>query len=210
MTDPIDRRALLAAGLAAVAAPAFAQPATRLATSDNGLVRVVMKTGKGLITLDLNLAKAPITTRNFLRYVDARRLDGCAFYRSAHAPGAPEVGVIEGGLRNNPAKIFKPIAHESTLVTGLSHTDGTISMASARPGTATADFFIVVGDQTSFDADPANPKTNAGFAAFGKVADGMDVVRAIHDAPVSPTAGPMKGEMLTPPVPILTVRRVAG
>jgi peptidyl-prolyl cis-trans isomerase A (cyclophilin A) len=204
----IHRRSLIAAGLGALAASGLAPRA--FAQADGGLVRVEMKTGMGLITLDLNLAKAPITTRNFLRYVDARRFDASTFYRSAHAPGAPEIGVIEGGLRNNPAKIFKPIAHESTIVTGLSHIDGAISMASARPGTATADFFIVVGDQTSFDADPANPTANAGFAAFGHVADGMDVVRAIHGAPVSPHAGPMKGEMLTPPVPILTVRRVTA
>jgi peptidyl-prolyl cis-trans isomerase A (cyclophilin A) len=203
MTQMFDRRALLAAGLTLAATPALAQP-------DTGLVRVTMKTGKGVITLDLNVGKAPITARNFLKYVDLKRFDGSTFYRAAHAPGAPEVGVIEGGLQNNPAKILRPIPHESTLKTGLTHKDGTISMACRAPGTATADFFICLGDASSFDADPNNPKAQ-GFAAFGQVVDGMDVVRTIHGLPTSKTAGPasMRGEMLSPPVRIISVRRAA-
>jgi peptidyl-prolyl cis-trans isomerase A (cyclophilin A) len=196
-----DRRTLIAAGLALAATPAVAQ-------INAGLVRVVMKTGKGLITLDLNAGKAPITTRNFLRYVDARRFDGARIYRASRADGDPNVGVIEGGLQGDPAKVFKPIAFESTLKTGLTHGDGTIAMASSRPGTATADFFICVGAQPSFDATLAAPES--GFAAFGQVTDGMDVVRAIlasrTDLPTKFKA--MKGEMLNPPVTILTARRI--
>jgi peptidyl-prolyl cis-trans isomerase A (cyclophilin A) len=106
--------------------------------------------------------------------------------------------------------VFKPIAHESTAKTGLTHKDGTVSMARRGPGTATADFFIVVGDQPGFDADPTGQGDKDGFAAFGQVVDGMDVVHAIFEQKVSATAGvgAMKGEMLSPPVPILTVRRV--
>ena len=152
--------------------------------------------------------KAPITTKNFLRYVDARLLDGSSFYRVSHAPNAPRIGLIEGGLRGR--KVFKPIAHESTATTGLTHKDGTISMARLQPGSATADFFIVVGDHPGFDADPAAEGDNQGFAAFGRVVDGMDAVRAIFTQKVSPTAGAgvMKGEMLSPPAPIISVRRV--
>ena len=195
-----DRRTLLAASFALAAAPAFAE-------TDAGLVRVALKTGKGLITLDLNAAQAPITTKNFLRYVDARRFDGARIYRASRADGDPNVGVIEGGLQGDPAKVFKPIAFESTLKTGLTHIDGTIAMASSRPGTATADFFICVGAQPSFDATPTAPES--GFAAFGQVADGMDVVRAIlasrTDLPTRFKA--MKGEMLNPPVVITSARR---
>jgi peptidyl-prolyl cis-trans isomerase A (cyclophilin A) len=184
------------------AAPARAQ-------SEAGSVRVALKTAKGLITLDLNLARAPITTRNFLRYVDLRRFDGASFWRAARAEGAPDTGVIEGGLKGDPAKVFKPIAFESTLKTGLTHKDGVIAMASARPGAATADFFICVGDQPSLDATPAAPQS--GFAAFGQVVDGMDVVRAILASPTSPRvgAGAMRGQMLSPPIAILTARRLA-
>ena len=199
----IDRRALLAGGLVLAAGPAWAQINT-------GLTRVAMKTVKGVITLDLDVGQAPITARNFLRYVDLRRLDGSTFYRTSHADGGPEVGVIQGGLRGDPAKVFRPIAFESTIRTGLSHKDGTLSMAANAPGKATADFFICLGDQPYFDADPSDPTNKPGFAAFGQVVDGMDVVRAIHDLPTSSTAGGanMRGEMLSPPVTIRTVRRV--
>lgn len=205
MTLRIDRRGLIAASLALAAAPAWAEP-------DEGLVRVAIKTHQGVITLDLNVAKAPITAKNFLRYVDLKRFDGSAFYRAARIKEAPQLGVIEGGLRGNPAKVLKPIAHESTVKTGLSHKDGTISMARRIPGDATADFFICSGDQPSFDADPANPAKTPGFAAFGQVSDGMDVVRAILALPTSPTAGVgvMRGQMLSPPAPILSVRRVVA
>jgi peptidyl-prolyl cis-trans isomerase A (cyclophilin A) len=200
MSAPIDRRTVLAGGLALASGRALAQ-------DDAGLKRVVMKTGQGLVTLELEAAKAPITTRNFLRYVDARLLDGSSFYRVSHAPNAPDFGLIEGGLRGR--KAYKPIAHESTIKTGLTHKDGVISMARLAPGTATADFFIVIGDHPGFDADPAGEGDNQGFAAFGRVVEGMEVVHAIFTQKVSPTAGvgPMKGEMLSPPVAIVSVRR---
>ncbi|HEY2662013.1 MAG TPA: peptidylprolyl isomerase [Caulobacteraceae bacterium] len=218
MIRPIDRRGLLAAGLVLAAGPALAQsqtpapasaPPAPLAPPEAGIVRVALRTGKGLIVLDLNQGKAPITAGNFLRYVDLRRFDGASFYRASRIQGAPETGVVQGGLRNDPAKVLKPIAHESTLKTGLSHKDGAISMGRRAPGTATSDFFICVGDQTYFDADPAAKGDNLGFAAFGYVVQGMDVVRTILALPTSATGGVgvMRGEMLKPPVPILTARR---
>jgi peptidyl-prolyl cis-trans isomerase A (cyclophilin A) len=119
------------------------------------------------------------------------------------------MGLIQGGLQNDPAKLLPPIAHESTLQTGLSHTDGTISLARYAPGTATSDFFICAGNFTSLDADPNLPGDNLGFAAFGKVIEGMDVVRKILGSPTSPTKGAdagMTGQILEPPVPIVSAR----
>jgi peptidyl-prolyl cis-trans isomerase A (cyclophilin A) len=204
MAQILDRRMTLAGGLALVSGAAFAQ-------APSGLVRVVLKTTKGAITLDLEAAKAPVTVRNFLRYVDMKLLDKADFYRVSHVPNLPDHGLVEGGLRGDRAKVLKPIAHESTIKTGLTHKDGTISMARRAPGTATADFFIVMGDQPGFDADPTAEGDKNGFAAFGQVAEGMDVVRAIFNLPVSPTAGvgAMRGEMLKTPVTILTARRSA-
>ena len=201
MTQPLHRRALLATGFALAATPAFAE-------DDDGLVRVSMKTSRGLITLDLNRGKAPVTANNFLRYVDAHRFDGSSFYRATRTKGAETTGLIEGGLKNDPAKIFKSIAHESTAKTGLKHKDGTISMARRAPGTANADFFICIGDQPSLDADYPGGD-GLGFAAFGQVTDGMDAVRAILAAPTSLTAGVgvMRGQMLSPVVGIISVRR---
>ncbi|MBM3927318.1 MAG: peptidylprolyl isomerase, partial [Sphingomonadales bacterium] len=166
-------------------------------------VKVVMTTTAGPITLALEKDRAPVTTANFLRYVDARRLDGITFYRSMKLPW--NAGLIQAGQRDM-AKRYPGIAHEPTSKTGLTHSDGAISMARLAPGTATADFSIVVGDMTGLDAKADDP----GFAVFGRVVDGMDVVKTIWNAPRSPTKGEgvMKGEMLEPPVTVLTVRRV--
>jgi len=198
------RRTLLAAGLSLVALPALAQ-------TDPGLVRVTLKTSKGVISADINVGQAPITGRNFLRYVDAHRYDGAKFYRASHVPTQPERGLIEGGWKGDPTKIFRPIPLESTTKTGLTHKDGTLSMARLAPNSATADFFICIGDQPSYDADPNGAGDNLGYAAFGQVVDGMDVVRTIFEAPTSATAGKgvMHGEVLSPPIPILSARRAA-
>lgn len=176
-------------------------------------VRVVMVTTLGTIELELDHKHAPITTENFIHYVDTKRFDGMTFYRAMHlAWGQQPNGLIQAGLRGNPLKVFKPIAHEPTTITGLSHTAGTISMARHAPGTADADFSIMLSDLTSLDADASspNPEVQAGFAAFGHVVAGMDVVRKIWDSPISPDKGegPLKGQMLDPPITILTVRRV--
>lgn len=177
-------------------------------------VRVVIVTALGAIELDLDHKHAPITVENFVRYVDARKFDGMPFYRAMRLNwGAQPNGLIQAGLQANPLKVFKPIAHEPTSQTGILHKAGTISMARYAPGTAMADFSILLADLPSLDADPKspNPDTQAGFAAFGHVVSGMDVVKKIWDAPLSPTKGegPLKGQMLEPPVKVLTVRRVA-
>ncbi|KQN24870.1 peptidylprolyl isomerase [Sphingomonas sp. Leaf33] len=196
------------AAIALFATAATAQDAPPTAPSPPApapaTVRVVMTTTAGPITLALEKDRAPVTTANFLRYVDARRFDGITFYRSMKLPW--NAGLIQAGQRD-PVKLFKPIAHEPTSQTGLTHTDGAISMARLAPGTATADFSIVVGDMTGLDAKPQDP----GFAVFGRVVEGMDVVKTIWNSPRSPTRGEgvMKGEMLEPPVKVLTVRRVS-
>ncbi len=177
-------------------------------------VGVAMVTEAGEIDLAIDGKHAPATAANFLRYVDLHRLDGATFYRAMRlAWGTAPNGLIEGGLSGDPRKILPPVRHEPTSVTGILNKAGTISMARFAPGTATADFSILLSDQPGLDADPtsADPDRQAGFAAFGQVVAGMDVVRRIYDSPVSLTAGSgiLKGEMLERPVHILSVRRIA-
>ncbi len=200
----MKRRTFLAVAAASAASPALAQ-------APAGPVRVKLETADGPIVLELYPDKAPITAGNFLRYVDGKRFDGATFYRASKVPNAPEFGLIQGGVQNDPARVLKPIAHEPTTKTGLSHTDGVISMGRTNPGTATSDFFIVLGDMTYMDADPKQPGDNLGFAAFGKVVEGMDTARKILAEPTSQTAGVgvMKGEMLAKPVKIISARRVS-
>lgn len=170
---------------------------------------VLLVTELGEIVLRLEASKAPLTVRNFLRYVDQKRLDGTGFYRTmlVGEPGA--FGLVQGGVRGDPKRLLPPVAHEPTSVTGLSNTDGAISMARAAPGSATADFFIILGNLSSLDAKPDGAGDNLGFAAFGRVVKGMEVVKAIQAAPVSATAGEgaMKGQMIEKPVKILKATR---
>lgn len=176
-------------------------------------VRVEITTEYGVIPLDLDHKRTPVTVGNFVRYVDLKRFDGIVFYRAMRLPwGDQPNGLIQGGLQGHPLKVLKPIAHEPTSQTGILHKAGAISMARHAPGTAMADFSILLSDLPSLDADPAatDPDQQAGFAAFGHVTgDGMAVVRRIWDAPLSPTLGegPLKGQMLAPPIKVLTVRR---
>ena len=188
---------------AAVAAPAAA-PAPKPAT-----VRVTLTTAEGPILVEVETERAPITAGNFLKYVDQKRLDNTSFYRASKVPNMPELGLVQGGVRYDPKKVLPPIRHEPTTQTGLKHLDGTISMGRNAPGTAAGDFFIIVGDMPYMDADPSQPGDNQGYAAFGRVVEGMDVVKRIMAAPISETAGEgvMKGEILAQPVKILTARR---
>ena len=177
-------------------------------------VLVEMITTQGTIVLELDHKRAPINTENFMRYVDSGRYSGMTFYRAMHLNwGTEPNGVLQGGLNQLPARLMKPIAHEPTNVTGLTHKAGTLSMARNAPGTAMADFSILLSDLTSFDANPASadPEVRAGYAAFGHVVSGMEVVRKIYDAPRSATKGEgfLKGQMLDPQVRVPTVRRAA-
>ncbi|KQN94096.1 peptidylprolyl isomerase [Sphingomonas sp. Leaf231] len=167
------------------------------------LTRVVLTTEAGPIVIGVDSRAAPVTAANFLKYVDGRKLDGIGFYRAVKV--ADGFGLVQFGTRNDPRRSLPAISHEPTSETGLSHTDGTISMAMGAPGKARGDFFVVVGDLPSMDAKDGQP----GFAAFGRVLEGMDVIRTILTAPTSPTMGEgaMKGQMLSPVVRITTARR---
>ena len=191
---------------AALGEEAPTPPVAPAPPDSSATVKVVLKTTLGDIVLALEPERAPLTTNNFLHYVDQKRFDGSEFYRAMKLDDEGKYGLIQGGLRGNPKRVFKPIAHEPTSATGLSHVNGAISMARAEPGTANADFFIAIGDLASFDARPEDP----GYAVFGRVVDGMDVVHAILEQPRSEEAGEgvMKGQMLAPPVKILSARRL--
>ena len=206
LASKASRRAVLAGASALAASTAVAQP-----PAAPPLPRIAITTGQGVITVELATDKAPITSANFLRYVDAKRFDGAGFYRAMKLLADPLTGLIQGGVKNDPAKSFPPIKHESTLQTGLSNRDGAISMARYDPGTATSEFFICLGDLSGLDAKGDGTGENAGFAVFGHVVDGLDVAKKILLSPVSPTAGEsdsMKGQMLDPVVTIISARRV--
>lgn len=213
MIHGMNRRfVLFALPFAFALAPAAAQAPNRVPPSLPDIVRVALTTEKGVITVELDAKRAPVTAANFLRYVDRRRFDGISFYRAMHlAWGDQPNGLIQAGQRD-PRLRGAAIAHEPTSTTGLLHKAGALSMARNAPGTAVADFSILLSDMPGLDADPksTDPEARAGYAVFGYVVSGMDVVRRIWDAPRSATLGEgvMKGQMLAPPVRVLTARRV--
>lgn len=184
--------------------PAAASPGQTPAQED--LVPVAIDTSLGRIVVALDRGRAPITTANFLHYVDNHRFDGETFYRAMHGPGS---GLIQGGVRSDIRKLFAPIADEPTTTTGLHNVAGAISMARLEPNSAQADFFILTTDMRGLDAGAPGGDAD-GFAVFGHVIQGMDVVDKIYNSPISPTKGEgaMKGEMLDPPVRIIKVTRV--
>ena len=180
-----------------LASPLAAQVAVPAAADDE--VKVALDTSAGRIVLALDKARAPVTTANFLKYVDAGRYNGESFYRSMKFG---EGGIVQAGITSDARKLYPAIAHEPVSQTGIKHVAGTVSMAAFSPGTAKADFFILTSDAPSFDAS---------FAAFGRVIEGMEVVKAIQAAPTSPIKGEgvMKGQMLDPVVKITKASRLA-
>jgi peptidyl-prolyl cis-trans isomerase A (cyclophilin A) len=192
---------LLLALQVATAAPTPVPTPTAKADAET---RVRLDTAQGPIVIAVNRTRAPITSANFLKYVDGKRLDGTAFYRAVKV--GVGYGLVQFGTRNDPKRTLPGIAHEPTSKTGLSHVDGAVTMARNAPGTAAGDIVIVIGDVTSMDAKPGDP----GFAVFGRVVEGMDLVRRIRDLPTSPTqgAGVMRGQMLAPTLKITSARRL--
>lgn len=188
------KRILAAAMLAAL--PLAVQAQAPAAEPD--LVPVAIETSLGRIVVAVDRGRAPLTTANFLAYVDSGKLDGESFYRAMPYGSG---GLIQGGITSDSRKLAEPVAHEPASQTGISHKAGAISMANFGPGTAKSDFFVVTTDIPAFDSN---------FAAFGHVIEGMDVVKAILSSPVSPTKGegPMKGQMLDPVVKIARAERV--
>ena len=204
----MTKRIMLPLFLVALAAPVAAQvpppPAAPTASAPkDDLVRVALETEAGRIVLALDRGRASVTAANFLRYVESGKLDGESFYR---AMPYGEGGLIQGGILTNALKLLPPIAHESTAKTGLKHVAGSVAMASLGPGKARSDFFILTTDIPAFDANGSD----AGFAVFGRVVEGMDVVKKILASPVSPTRGEgsMKGQMLEPAVAITKAARI--
>lgn len=212
MRPCMKHRIFAAALFGSLAVPAFAQASASAAATTQtpapkeDLVPVAIDTSLGRIVIALDRGHAPITTANFLHYVDTHRFDGESFYRANHSDGG---GLIQAGIRSDARKLFPPIAHESTDKTGLHNVAGAISMANNGPGSARADFFILLSDMPGLDANGPGGDAN-GFAVFGHVIEGMDVVKKISEAPVSPTKGEgaLKGEMLDPPVKIIKAARL--
>lgn len=207
------RRFALAAAALLVTSPVFAQSDPEVQSREYATQLVLIETTMGDITVSIETERAPVTAANFLRYVDEDRFDGTHFYRAMHLDwGEPPNGLLQGGTQMDPDRVLDPIAHEPTSQTELSHTNGALSMARYDPGTATGDFSIMIKDQTGLDADPtsSDPNLQLGFAVFGYVVDGMDVVQVIHALPPDPEKGEgwMKGQLLAEPVEIVDMRRV--
>ena len=175
----------------------YAQPVERK-------VKIIIKTELGDIHAKIDLKRAPVTSSNFLRYIDAGLFDSACFYRVVRTDNQPDnkvlIEVIQGGRYEEEERGFPPIAHETTAMTGIRHRNGTISMARVEPGSATSEFFVCVGDQPELDYGGMRNPDLQGFAAFGKVTRGMDVVKRIHsiNAP---------GQYLDEPVVILEIIR---
>ncbi|MBI3406610.1 MAG: peptidylprolyl isomerase [Acidobacteria bacterium] len=203
---------VLVAAVGVVASALFALQKGAIETAtDKVLVAIV--TEAGTIEVELDAKHAPVTVANFLRYMDAAYYDGGRFHRTVklHPDNQPnnvvKIEVIQAGPRGDPnvpaserKDSFPPIALERTNKTGILHKDGVISMARLEPDTATGDFFICVGDQPELDFGGKRNPDGQGFAAFGRVVQGMDVVRKIHQSSV-------EAQRLTPPVKILSIRR---
>ncbi len=180
--------------------------AVSAAAADAPNPRVALQTGQGEIVLEVFVREAPVTAANFLRYVDEGRFAGASFYRVVRADNQPgnavKIEVIQGGLGfDDGPRPFPPIPHETTRQTGLRHLDGTLSMARDKPGSASSEFFLCVGDQPELDFGGRRNPDGQGFAAFGRVVAGMDVVRRIQRLPAD-------GQMLAEPVLIRSARRL--
>ena len=176
------------------------------------IVKVSIDTTSGSIVVALNVKQAPLSANNFLQYVDARHFDDATFYRTvtlANDNGNPKIEVIQGGINSENPPI-SAIAHEPTNMTGLTHVDGAVSMARSGPGTASSEFFICIGDQPGLDAGAERNPDMLGFAVFGQVIDGMDVVRRIHQSAADGASDSeyTSGQILSPPVVIETIRRL--
>ncbi len=167
-------------------------------------ITCLIKTELGTITVELYPAKAPITVANFLKYVDAHLYDSSSFFRSVTLQNQPKdsikIEVIQGGDIDS-IKDLAPIALETTKQTGLLHKNGTISMARSKPATATSSFFICINDQPALDHGGMRNKDGQGFAAFGKVIKGMNVVKKIQEL------YPGQGQYFKPKLLIISITR---
>jgi len=165
---------------------------------------VIIKTEKGDIEVELYGDKAPVTVKNFLLYTDSGLFKMTSFYRVVTLQNQPNdsirIEVIQGGRRSQTGIKIPPIEHETTVQTGILHKDGVISMARSNVGTASSEFFICIGNQPSLDFGGMRNRDGQGFAAFGKVVKGMDIVRQIQSVPV-------EGQYLDKPIIIKDIIR---
>jgi peptidyl-prolyl cis-trans isomerase A (cyclophilin A) len=198
----------------ALATLAILVSAVAVAGAQGATVRVRVQTELGDIVLELDPTRAPGTTANFLRYVDAGHYDGGTFHRTVTMDNQPEspvkIEVIQAGVNADRAKDgFPAIPLERTSVTGLAHKDGTVSMARGAPDSATSGWFICINDQPSLDFGGARNPDGQGFAAFGRVVSGMDVVRRIQRSPSSSNRTTnTEAQRLTPPIKVIKVARM--
>jgi len=166
--------------------------------------KVLVQTERGDIVLQLFSDKAPVSSKNFLRYVKEHRYDGAGFYRVVRLDNQPDkkvkIEVIQGGLGDDSTKTLSRIVHETTAITGLKHLDGTLSMARNGPGTAGSEFFICINNQPELDYGGKRNPDGQGFAAFGKVLSGMNIVKQIQQ---EQTGTGEKIQALTKPVKII-------
>lgn len=205
----LSRRALLAAAASlAVSLPVLARRGRGVRA---GKVRVVLGTPLGAIVVAVDLARAPLSAGDFLKYVDRGLFNGGAFYRTVRPDNdvnPVKINVIQGGVTDEKKKL-PPIRHESTNITGLHHRNGTISIARLAPGTGSAGaFFICIGNQPELDFGGRRNPDRQGFAAFGRVVRGMDVVRAIWKSRTGAPDGGMGAQKLVPPIKIVSARRI--
>lgn len=201
---PLSRRS----ALSALAAAGLATPANaRAAVQD-----VALETELGIIRVRAEVARAPLSAGDFLKYVDGGLYAAGGFYRTVRPDtdviNPVRIDVIQGGLLDE-SRNLAPVAHETTRMTGLRHLNGTISLARDAPGTGSASaIFICIGDQPALDFGGHRNPDGQGFAAFGKVIAGMDVARAIWARPVKGKPGSAEGQTLASPVRILRARRL--
>lgn len=176
--------------------------------TESDTVKVKLETTMGDIHIDLYADKAPITVNNFLKYIDNGLMNDGAFYRVVHMQNQEQndikIEVIQGGISgNSDIARYDPIPLERTSDTGLKHLDGTISMARGAPDTAGSEFFICINDQPSLDFGGMRNPDGQGFAAFGMVTKGMDVVRAIQSVKTDMPEGELEytsGQSVLEPV----------
>lgn len=172
-----------------------------LNTNCAGLPCVEVETNLGKIILEIDTVHAPVTANNFLRHVKAGTFNDAVFYRVVRLNNQPDnevkIEVVQGGLfKDEKIEKYAEFAHETTKATGLKHLNGTLSMARAEPGTASTEFFICIGKQPELDFGGKRNPDGQGFAAFGKVIVGMEVIRSIQQLPD-------EGQYLKKPVRII-------
>ncbi len=204
-------RTLLTASKTFILLLVFCSPVL-LANTEGETANVVMETGAGTIEIEVYTGRAPLSAGSFLSYVDQKLYQGAAFYRVVRQDndnGNPKIEVIQGGI-TDPKKALPAVAHETTKDTGILHTDGVVSLARDKPGTGGgAAFFICIGNQPGLDFGNSRNADMQGFAAFGRVTRGMDVVRAIQkmDASAPSDSEYTAGQILVNPVKILNAYR---